>query len=204
MSSDVKGVSQMADEDRKRDRVRELLPELQQIGDEGLRDAVTEIWLQAWTESGWEDMAAVPKNPSATKAAASVDDAWTLITHTRVVAQVAAASADIVAKLHGTAYDLDTVIALALLHDVSKLLEYEGTETSVAKSRFGELIQHGVYGAFLAWQQNLPVELVHGIIAHTPSSRSAPKTQEALIVRYADFISTDTLLLDVGEKLFIA
>jgi putative nucleotidyltransferase with HDIG domain len=192
------------DQNPTRDRVRELLPELQQIGDEALREAVTEIWLKAWVESGWEDIAVVPKNPSATRATAAVDDAWTLITHTRVVAQVAAASADIVAKLHGISYDLDAVIALALLHDVSKLLEYEGTDSSVAKSRFGDLIQHGVYGAFLAWQQDLPVEIVHGIIAHTPSSRSAPKTQEALIVRYADFISTDTLLLDVGEKLFIA
>ena len=145
MSIDVKGVSQMSDQDRRRDRVRELLPELQQIGDEGLREAVTEIWLRAWTESGWDDMAAVPKNPSATRAAASVDDAWTLITHTRVVAQVAAASADIVAKLHGTAYDLDTVIALALLHDVSKLLEYEGTENSVAKSRFAVSLPPGDY-----------------------------------------------------------
>ncbi|HEY2522213.1 MAG TPA: HD domain-containing protein [Streptosporangiaceae bacterium] len=194
----------MPDENHLRDRVRELLPELQEIGDESLRDAVTEIWLKAWAESGWDDIAVVPKNPSATRAAASVDDAWTLITHTRVVAQVAAASAGIVAKLHGTSYDLDAVIALALLHDVSKLLEYEGTDSSVGKSRFGDLIQHGVYGAFLAWEKELPVEIVHGIIAHTPSSRSAPRTQEALIVRYADFISTDTLLLDVGEKLFIA
>jgi putative nucleotidyltransferase with HDIG domain len=204
MSNHVEVVSQMPDQDQMRDRVRELLPELREIDDQSLRDAVTEIWLKAWVESGWDDIGVVPKNPSATKAAAGVDDAWTLITHTRVVAQVAAASADIVAKLHGISYDLDTVIALALLHDVSKLLEYEGTESSVSKSRFGDLIQHGVYGAFLAWQEDLPVEIVHGIIAHTPSSRSVPRTQEALIVRYADFISTDTLLLDVGEKLFIA
>lgn len=197
-------VSRMLDQDRTRDRVRELLPELLQIGDERLRDAVVAIWLKAWAESGWDDLATVPKNPAATKAAEGVDGAWTLITHTRVVAQVAAASADIVADLHGISYDSDIVIALALLHDVSKLLEYEGTDSSVSKSRFGDLIQHGVYGAFLAWQEDLPIEIVHGIIAHTPSSRSAPRTQEALIVRYADFISTDTLLLDVGEKLFIA
>jgi hypothetical protein len=39
----------------------------------------------------------------------------------------------------------------------------------------------------------------------TPAwSRSGPKTQETLIVRYADFISTDTPLLNVGEKLFTA
>jgi hypothetical protein len=109
----------MPDEDRRRDRVRELLPELQQISDEGLRDAVTEIWLKAWIESGWEDMASVPKNPRPPRPR--------------------------------------------------------------------------------------PAWMTPGRRSPTPAwSRSAPKTQEALIVRYADFICTDTPLLNVGEKLFTA
>ena len=185
-------------------RVREAIPEVGLIGDAGLRGAVESIWQEAWRASTWDDLTDVPKNPSATSAPQRVADAWTLVTHTRAVAQLALASAETVKALHGIDFDRDALLALAILHDVSKLVEYEGTRTAITKTRLGELIQHGVHGAFLMWQHGLPVELVHGVISHTPSSNVLPQTHEALIVRYVDFLDTDSMLLDAGEKLFLS
>jgi hypothetical protein len=186
------------------ERIRELIPEIALIGDDSLREAVEEIWQQAWRESDWDDLADVPKNPSSPAAPQRTADAWTLVTHTRAVAQLAVPAAETIKALHGIDFDRDALLALAILHDASKLLEYEGTREAITKSRTGRLIQHGVYGAFLMWQHGLPVELVHGVISHTPSSTVLPQTHEALIVRYVDFLDTDSMLLDAGEKLFLS
>jgi putative nucleotidyltransferase with HDIG domain len=185
------------------ERILALLPEISQIADDTLQQAVESIWEQMWTESDWADLADIPKNPSAPGAPQRVPDAWTLVTHTRAVAQLALTSAETVKTLHGIPYDHDALLAIALLHDVSKIVEYEGTKEKIQKSRTGQLVQHGVYGAFMMWQHKLPTELVHGVIAHTPSSRGVPKTHEALIVRYVDFLDTDAMLLDAGEELYL-
>ncbi|MBF8188356.1 HD domain-containing protein [Nonomuraea sp. K274] len=189
--------------DTRIERIRGLLPEIAQISDESLRSTVETIWERMWAESGWGDIADIPKNPSAPGAPQRVPDAWTLVTHTRAVAQLALTSAETVKTLHGIPYDHDALLAIALLHDVSKIVEYEGTREKIQKGHVGRLIQHGVYGAFMMWQHGLPTELVHGVIAHTPSSRGVPQTHEALIVRYVDFLDTDSMLLDAGEELYL-
>ena len=186
------------------DRIRDLLPEIAQIGDGNLREIVESIWEQVWRESDWEELADIPKNPSAPAAPQRVENAWTLITHTRAVAQLSVTSAETIKTMHGIDYDHDSLLALALLHDVSKVVEYVGTKDSIAKGPLGKLIQHGVYGAFLMWQHGLSTEMVHGIISHTPSSRILPQTHEALVVRYTDFLDTDSMMLDAGEELYLS
>ena len=183
--------------------IRSLLPEIADIADDSLRSAVESIWEEMWNQSDWDELADIPKNPSAADAPQRVPDAWTLVTHTRAVAQLAVTSAEIIQRLHGIPYDPDALLAIALLHDVSKIVEYEGTKDKSRKSRTGELIQHGVYGAFLMWEHKLPVELVHGVVAHTPNSRTLPRTHEALIVRYVDFLDSDSMLLDAGLELHL-
>jgi putative nucleotidyltransferase with HDIG domain len=185
-------------------RIRELLPELQEIGSEQARIAVEQIWERCWAESAWPDVAVVPKNGAAARAVAHVPDAWTLVTHARTVAQLSLVNAEVLERLHGIHYDRDALLVIALLHDVSKLVEYvDDQDGGAEKGEFGELIQHGVYGAFLMWQHALPLEWVHAVISHTPSSRVLPKTQEALIVRYVDFLDTDAMLLDIGDPLHL-
>lgn len=184
-------------------RIRELLPEIAEIEDARLREIVESIWDEAWRASDWVELADIPKNPTAPAAPARVENAWTLITHTRAVAQLSVTSAETIKILHGIGYDHDQLLALALLHDVSKVVEYVGTRDAVEKGRFGALIQHGVYGAFLMWKHGLSADLVHGVISHTPQSNVLPQTHEALVVRYTDFLDTDSMLLDSGEKLYL-
>jgi putative nucleotidyltransferase with HDIG domain len=176
--------------------VQDLLPEIHQISDEGLREAVTGIWLRAWRSSVWERLEDVPKSPDL--------PVWrTLTVHSRSVARIAVQMADTVRELHQVAVDRDVTLAIALLHDVCKLHEFEpGSDGGARFSRTGRMYQHGFLGAHWMLEAGLEEDLVHAVIAHTPHSSVVPRTQEAVLVHYADFADSDVQLLDAGQRLF--
>lgn len=183
---------------RTADTVRALLPEIMDIGDTDLRDAVTRIWARAWRSSVWTDLASVPKSPE-------LPARRTLVTHTRAVTRIAGHLVDVESELHGVPVDRDQTLAIALLHDVSKVREFEpsGDGTGGARfSRTGRLYQHGFLGGHWMAEEGLSEGLVHGVLAHTPQSAVVPQTQEAVIVHYADFADSDVQLLDAGLTLF--
>ncbi|MGH3631608.1 MAG: HD domain-containing protein [Sciscionella sp.] len=175
--------------------VLELLPEINEIGDGRLRAAVTRIWTSAWESSVWDDLANVPKSPE-------LPPKRTLTTHTRAVTRIATHMADVESDMHGLIIDRDRVAVIALLHDVSKLLEFSSGGVGATPSRTGRLYQHGFLGAHWMLEAGLDEGLVHGVIAHTPCSAVVPQTQEAVIVHYADFVDSDVQLLDAGLTLF--
>ena len=179
--------------------VRSVFPEIEQISDTELRARVIEIWIECWHESSWPQIEDAPKNP------ASLGVGRPLHAHVRAVTQEALAAAEIVEARHGIVADRDTLLAGALLHDVSKLVEYEpGGVRGAGKSPRGKLIQHAVYGAHKAWEKELPEEVVHIIVSHTRNSRVPPRTLEALIIHYVDYLDTDALLFEAGEPLDLA
>jgi putative nucleotidyltransferase with HDIG domain len=180
--------------------IEELLPEIKLIADDKLRIATARIWYECWKESVWADgpLAEVPKNTE-------LPPERKLIQHTRSVTQLALSAAEILQANHGLEFDRDIVISAAILHDVCKLYENElGPDgRSAQHSRAGDLIQHGVYGAFKAWEKDLPLDLVHNIVVHTRGSKTLPKTWEALIVHYVDYLDSDSLLFNHGKKLLL-
>lgn len=177
------------------EEIRRLLPELGAIGDPSLADAVVEIWAEVWRTSQWEQLSDVPKNPKRL-------DRRPLIPHVRSVTQMAIAAGRIIQEQHGIAVDMDLLIAGALLHDVSKLAEYEPhMESAGRSSKTGELIQHGVLAASQILQRGLPLELTHLVLSHTDASKVLPKTIEAVILHYVDYADSDVLLLDAGQPL---
>lgn len=177
--------------------VRRLLPEIDRIDRPELRAAVAGIWAKAWCSSVWRELTDVPKSPE-------LPAKRTLVTHTRAVTQIAASIVDVESAAHGMAIDKDTTLAIALLHDVCKLHEFEPAagDSSGQHSRTGKLYQHGFLGGHWALEAGLDEAVVHGVIAHTPQSATVPQTQEAVIVHYADFVDSDVLLLDAGRTLF--
>jgi putative nucleotidyltransferase with HDIG domain len=180
--------------------IEELIPEIKLIEDETLRTATGEIWYECWKEGIWADgpLDEVPKNTE-------LPPERKLIQHTRSVTQLALSAAEILHANHGMDFDRDIVISAAILHDVCKLYENEWADDgeSAQHSREGEMIQHGVYGAFKAWEKHLPLELVHNIVVHTRGSKTLPKTWEALIVHYVDYLDSDSLLFTHGKKLLL-
>ena len=176
--------------------VIDLLPEVQDVHDDRLRQAVVDIWLRAWESSAWEELAAVPKSMD-------LPTRRTLTVHTRSVTRMAGHMADVVTELHGLTVDRDATLAIALLHDVSKIWEFEpAPEGGGQWSRTGRRYQHGFLGAHWMLEAGLSEDLVHAVIAHTPHSSVVPQTQEAVIVHYADFADSDVQLLDAGATLF--
>ncbi|WP_214402221.1 HD domain-containing protein [Pseudonocardia lacus] len=177
--------------------VLETFPELTGIADGALRDAVVEIWQEVLQESDWDHLDQVPKHPVKLPASSS------LVDHTRAVTQMAVAVAEVAERVRGIPFDRDLLIACANLHDVSKLKEFEPSAEGGRASRFGYLVQHGVYGAHKMWQKNLPLEMVHNILVHTTTSRYLPQTWEAVIVHYVDYLDSDGLNLQHGVPLNI-
>lgn len=183
------------DREARRARIRELFPELEQIGRADWREAVTDIWVDVWNDSPWNDPADCPKH------ATHVQDVPN-VTHTRSVTQLALAAAERVEQLHGVRIDRDVLVAGALLHDVSKLLESEHGPEGPRPSRTGRLLQHAVLGAGRAAAYGLPDEVLHIVVGHTHQSANVPATHEAILVHYVDFLDSDVLLLERGERLF--
>jgi putative nucleotidyltransferase with HDIG domain len=177
------------------DYIRALFPEVEQISDSELRAHVIEIWIECWHESSWARIEDAPKNPN-------LGMGRRLHEHVRAVTQEAIATAAIVEERHGIQTDRDTLLAAGLLHDVSKLVEYQADGSGGAeKSPLGKLSQHGVYGAHKAWEKGVPDEVVHIIISHTHNSNVPPRTLEGVIIHYVDYLDTDALLFAEGGKL---
>lgn len=178
------------------DYVTRVFPEVGQISSAELKRKVIEIWIDVWRESPWERIEDVPKNPE------NVGDR-PLATHIRSVTQQALACAELVKNLHGIDYDRDVVLAGGLLHDVSKLVEYQPAPEKATSSPRGKLIQHAVYGAHKAWEKGLPDDIVHIVISHTHNSGKRPNTWECVLVHYVDYLDSDALLWEKGEKLLL-
>lgn len=180
-----------------RDHILTTFPELREITDDQLRDAVVDIWREVLAESAWGSIADVPKHPYKIPATRN------LVDHTRSVTQMALAVAEVSERIQGIGFDRDLLIAGANLHDVSKLLEFEPSDDGGQASVFGHLIQHGFYGAHKIFEKGLPLELAHNVIAHTTTSRYVPQTWEAVIVHYVDYLDSDGLNLAHGAPLNI-
>ena len=181
----------------RRARIRTLLPEVTEITNETLADTVVEIWREFWDKSAWERLEDVPKNPK------SLGDR-PLLAHVRAVTQQAIWTGRVVRQQHAIAVDMDLLTAGALLHDVSKLLEYAPEQGSPGvTTRYGTLIQHGVGTASSVLNRDLPLDLAHLILSHTTASAMPPRTIEAVILHYADYADSDVLLMAEGQPLLL-
>ncbi len=82
-------------------------------------------------------------------------------------------------------FSLDTVVASALLHEVSKLAEFDGR----TRHEIGDLLSYPQDGVYLVFGADLPVELAHMLLSHTDRTTVEPATLEAALVRRADEVA---------------
>lgn len=170
--------------------IKGIFPEINMITDPTLADKVTQVWLDVWKRSNWKNLENVPYTPTIKKST---------ILHLRSTTRSAVAIAKVLKELHGIDVNLDYLIAGALLHDVSKPMEYS---SQGGRTPLGQKIPHGSYGIAAALEQDLPVEVVHIIASHTPHLRKMPESVEAIIVRHVDGLEADCHALLAGEPLF--
>ncbi|MBB4650581.1 putative nucleotidyltransferase with HDIG domain [Aminobacter niigataensis] len=175
------------------------------IAEPQLRQGVVDIWREIAAEMPWNDLRLTPKN-------GKTENDRTLVEHIRGVTCMALAIAQSAKDIQGREFDRDLLLAGALLHDVSKLLENEPDPTDGAvsgagiptrKSRLGRNVQHGVYAAHKMFEKRMPVELIHTVVTHTNSSNTKGQTWEAAAIFYADFAESDAALSARSKTMFL-
>jgi putative nucleotidyltransferase with HDIG domain len=164
-----------------REHVREVFPEVDWIEDDDLRAGTLRAWETTIEETGIDDLEAYPWRVPEQRRLGIPLDAEVLVDHVRNVTRGGAALADLFAERRGLDIDRDVVVAGGLLHDVSKLYEFdEDGETAI-----GDLLGHPYIGIHVAERAGLPIEITHIVLSHTHTPVE-PATLEAAIVQAAD------------------
>jgi hypothetical protein len=170
-----------------REVVLRLLPEINEIGDEILRNRVVSCWEEAIAFRGWTE--ALLRTMPFTLLAENVK--ITFIDHVRAVCRMCIACDRVLTDIHGankTKINRDYLIAGALLADVGKLCEFEIVGGRPVKSNFGKHIRHPFSGVALAFKHGLPSEVLHIIATHSKEGAGETRLPESIIFHHADFI----------------
>ena len=165
--------------------VQRAFPELDAIEDDDLRTGVIDAWVTAIAENDIDDLTTVPWLPPVQRDLA-LDDEY-LVAHVRDVTACAVALAETLSEQRerDLSLDMGTVIAGALVHDVSKLAEFNKMDETAVY----ELLGHPYYGVHVVARAALPVELAHIVLSHTSRTTVEPAMIEAELVKRADEIA---------------
>jgi putative nucleotidyltransferase with HDIG domain len=177
------------------DYIRKLFPEIDYIKDEEIKKKVAEVWIRIWKNSKWKRIEDCVFNP--------VTPNVSLVNHIRTVTIGAIEMANMVTKFYNYKINMDYLIAACLLHDASKLLEYEMKDGKVVYSEFGQKLPHAFLGASYALEAGLPLEIVHLISTHTTTSAltaKAPVAKEGIILYHVDMLLADICREEAGAK----
>jgi len=174
-----------------RTQAERAFPELDRIADEDLREGVLRAWETAIEETGVTDLEQLPWLPPEQERLGLPDE--TLVDHVRDVVAGSVALAESLLDTSGDRIDLsmDVLIAGALVHDVSKLYEYDGAgETEV-----GQLLGHPHFGVHVVAAAGLPAEIQHVVLAHSHRTAVEPATLEAELITRVDQVAAAAIRL---------
>jgi len=172
--------------------IENLLPSIKEITAPDIRQKVAQAWLNLWHEGSYRRI-----EDCSWFEAMRGEITWSNHEHSEQVAKVAIAAAQAVREAQGIEVNMDYVIAGALLHDVDKLVTFDGRTHELTNKGAG--LPHGFFGAKAALDVGLPVEIAHICLAHTSDSPTKPRTVEAVIVHFADFITGNVRMLVEGR-----
>lgn len=167
--------------------VLRLLPEINLIEEDVLRDKVVACWAEAIEFRGWTEelLRSIPFTLLADNVSIPFID------HVRAVCLMCVACDDVLVKVHEdrrTPVNRDFLVAGAMLADVGKLLEFEIIDGAAVKSDYGKHIRHPFSGVGLAFKHGLPSEVMHIIATHSKEGAGEKRLPESIIFHHADFI----------------
>jgi len=177
----------------------DVFPEIDGIDDDSLRTGVETAWTTAAGINGVdiEALSDVPWLPSVQRELGIPAADETLVDHVRDVTACAVSLSEELVARRDADLDLDIVLAGALVHDVSKLYEYDGMETTAV----GDLLGHPHYGVAVVSRAGLPVEIAHITLSHSSRTSVEPATLEAEVVRRADEVAAAAIRLTAVDDL---
>jgi putative nucleotidyltransferase with HDIG domain len=173
--------------------VESVFPGVSTIADDSLRAGAGRAWEQAAADAGVSDLEAVPWFPPAQAERDLPDER--LVPHVRDVTALAAGMAETLEARGRGGPDRDLVVAGALVHDVSKLYEFDGDD----RTAIGRLLGHPYYGVAVTAQAGLPPAVAHVVLSHTPRTNVEPASIEAEIVRGADEVAAGAIRRQVVD-----
>lgn len=171
--------------------VEGLIPEINKIKDPDLREKVLKAWLIAWHKGNFKKLEDLPYGFGGV----------TLIQHTRAVTKISIDSSKTLHELHGLVFNMDYLIAAALLHDIDKYITEKMDEKGklVRDTKF----PHGYLQAKIAQDLSIPDEIAHAVLVHSRQrfTVNRPETIEAMMVQDADILAMNALIINTGGKL---
>jgi putative nucleotidyltransferase with HDIG domain len=175
-----------------RERLLELVPEFDLIQDEDLREKTIRLWEVAMERGGWkpDDLLQMPFTLLINPCPANY------VEHIRAVTLTAYRAAEVFGQIYGERVPLnrDYLVSGGLLHDIGKLLEFEGRKDgTTVQTDYGRLMRHPFSGAALAYEFGLPMEVQHMIAAHAGEGDKIKRSPEATLINKADFMSFESL-----------
>lgn len=171
-----------------REEILKLLPEMNEIKDESLREKVVNVWKDAIAYRKWtvEELKSIPFTLLADNVKIS------FLEHVRVVCRMCVACDEILTEAYGprkTPVNRDYLVAGAMLADVAKLLEFDKKpDGTIYKSDYGMKLRHPFSGVGLAFKYDVPAEVMHIIAVHSKEGTGEKRSPEAIIFHHADFI----------------
>ncbi len=167
----------------------DLIPEIDQIADKGLREKVIAVWEDALTQGGWalKDLEQMPYTLLVEEVSISFPQ------HVRVVARLCLAIEDVLKQAYLDRYEInrDILLAGALLADVGKLLEFRKGAEGYEWSRMYQHLRHPFTGVGLCFKHGIPEAVMHIVATHSWEGDKFTRQPESIIFHHADFIDFD-------------
>lgn len=185
-----------------KEKIRELLPEIDWIDSKELQEKVVASYVDALKTGGWEpeDMNKIPFT------LLIPDCPFSYLEHVRGVTRMAKFAMDefnerYAGKDKKFTMDNDTLVAGALLHDVGKLIEYEKDASgATVKSPMGKDLRHPFSGTVVALRNGVSTRIAHTIANHAHEGDGTLRSPEGVLINKADFMNFEGIKSFLGMK----
>ena len=171
--------------------INEDLPELALVRSSELKSKLITLWASFLTQSTYDRIRSAPAFPGL--------PAYDLAKHTSHVVKNSINLADTLLQYWNIDVDSDALIAAALAHDASKLVEYEGVEGT--KTELGRAMLHAQLAGVRCLDVGLPFKVAHIVTLHPftpPHVHVKPQYLEFVILTWADLAAVDPIFFKEG------
>jgi hypothetical protein len=190
MSADAQQAYGVTEDDRA--HVRSELPEIELLADADDQERVAGIWASFLKVSSYATIGAAPAFPGL--------PAYDLARHTRQVVKNSLFLGDSMTEFWGIEYDREALLAAALTHDASKLVEREGPDGR--ETEIGAALLHAQLAGVRCLEFGLSPKVAYLVTHHPftpPHIHVKPKYNEFVLLSWADICAADSVFFHEGK-----